>query len=522
MKKLFALMLAVLMVAGLFAGCNGSGAGGPGDRTALYPTDANGNFIYGDTFKGQTVEWWFTSSYNLNSDMYIFKKIEEVVGCEINITVYQGETYSTKINNAISTNELPDMFTVGGGGGGFARFNDYGDQGAFVDLLDEENLAKIPEFKKKILDDAELAAELEFYKSPKGSLYTIPKFDFNRTVNHGWMYREDIFEKEGIEMWTDDESFLDALRALKTAYPDSYPLTGADMYTVFDRVIYSYGHNSIFEAYDWDENKWYLGASTEEFYNMLTVFQTAYKEKLVDPDIFSNQTSDIDTAVLNNKSFVYNSWIGRMAVENTQGQKANPDFQVSFAPHIGNGQGNQLQRMKFGGQLISAQSDRVDACLAILNYLYSDEGIRNTTDGEEGVTYDTVDGVKVYKNADGTPMELVSINTLEEQFGLWNEGLYVSAAKDSAYFTYTPEEAEAQIIGSEKGLLRRPPILTIPAEENDKYVDIWLKFQPILKEFCAKFITEGYTREDWQNALADWEAKGYLEVIDILNHGLAK
>ena len=63
------------------------------------------------------------------------------------------------------------------------------------------------------------------------------------------------------------------------------------------------------------------------------------------------------------------------------------------------------------------------------------------------------------------------------------------------------------------------PVLTIPDEENDKYVDTWTTFKPILQEFCAKFITEGYTREDWQNALADWEAKGYLEVIDILNRG---
>ena len=520
MKKLFALMLAVLMVAGLFAGCNGTDSGdgtGGGDRAELYPTDANGNFIYGDTFKGQTIEWWFASTYELNSDMYIFKKIEEVVGCEINVTVYQGETYSTKINNAIVTNDLPDMFTVGSTG--HARFNDMGDQGAFVNLLAEENLAKIPEFKKKILDNPDLASQMELYKSPKGNLYTILKFDFNRVVNHGWMYREDIFEKEGIEMWTDDESFLDALRALKTAYPDSYPLTGADMYTTLNRVISSYGHNSIFEAYDWDKNEWYFGGGTEEFYNMLCLYQTAYKEKLIDPDIFSNQTADIDTAVLNNESFVYNSWIGRMSVENDQGQKANPDFQVSYAPHIGNGQGNELQRIKFGGQLISANSEHVDACLAILNFLYSDEGISATTAGEEGKTYDTVDGVRVYKNADGTPMETVSINTLEEQYGLWNEGLYVSAAKDSPYFTFTAEESEAQIIGSEKGLLRGVPVLTIPDEENDKYVDTWTTFKPILQEFCAKFITEGYTREDWQNALADWEAKGYLEVIDILNRG---
>lgn len=520
MKKIIALLLVIVATMSIFAGCgpkgNAGGGGFAGAEEAPYELDANGQFIYGDTFKDVTIEWWFSSNYEIKSDMYFFKKLEEKIGCKFDVKCYNNEQYRVKINNALQTSQLPDICAMVVE---YPVFNVYGDQGAFVNLLEPYALNRMPNLKKAVLDVPGNAELLEFYKSESGGLYTMPRYDCERTVNFGWMYREDIFEKHGIEMWHDSESFLNVLRQLKKLYPESYPLTGASMESVFNRVCNNYDFNSTVRAYDWDKKQWYLGATDEGFYDMMMVFQTAWNEGLMDPDIFTNKVNHIDEAIINGTSFVYNSWIGRMIVENTYGRSSiSPDFQVSYAPHIGNGKGDQLAKLGISGTVINAlsSSSEIEACLAIWNYLYSEEGIEMMTMGEEGVTYDMVDGKRVYKNTNGTVMENPTIQTLEEQYGLWNGSTYVMASKESVYFTYTPEEAEAQEIGAKGGLLTRAPAVTVSAADAAEYSDLLTSLDNDIKQYCQKFVTKGYTKADWQAECQAWQQK-YGRLFEILN-----
>ena len=518
MKKIIALILAMLVVIGMFAGCtpttnlNNSNIGGNEDATAPYEVDEEGYFIYGDTFKDTTVEWWVSSNYDISGDSLFFKKLEEVIGCKINVTCYQPAQFSVKMSTAVQTNTMPDMVM---GNMGHAQYNTYGEQGAFVNFLAPQNLAKMPHLAE-VLKDEEIASQVEFYKSENGGLYGTVKWDYNRLVNHGWMYRKDIFEKHGIEMWTDSESFLNVLRKLKELYPKSYPLTGATMRDTFSRVANNYGVNYIYNAYDWEKGEWYLGSNAEGFYEMLMVFQTAWNEQLCDPDMFGNAVGDIDAAILNGTSFVYNSWIGRMAVQNPAGKEQDPNFQVSYAPQIGDGKANQLEQVSVSSLHVNAQSasDVQDACMAILDYLYSEKGVFMSTIGEEGVTFDVVDGERVYKNADGTTMRNPTIQTLEEQFGLCNT--YFSFHDESVYFTYSDEEAEAQEIGSKGGFLQAIPATNIPSDKGDIYADLADGHWNSVNDFAAKFITQNLTKADWEAQCAEWE-KQYSEYIDILN-----
>ena len=520
MKKIIALLLVVVATVSLFAGCAPGGPAGGGGFTgeveAPYDLDENGQFIYGDRFKDVTVEWWFCSDYEITGDSYIIKKLEEKIGCKFEIKCYDSEDYTVKINTALNTSQLPDMCAMIVE---YPVFNVYGDQGAFVNLLEPFALNRLPNMQKAIMEVEGNAELLEFYKSENGGLYSFPRYDTERTVNFGWMYREDIFEKHGIEMWTDSESFLNVLRKLKELYPNSYPLTGATMESAFNRVCNNYGFNSTTRAYDWDKKEWYLGATDEGFYEMMRVFQIAWEEDLMDPDIFTNKVNHIDEAIINGTSFVYNSWIGRMIVENTYGREnIGSDFQVSYAPHIGNGMGDQLAKLGITGTVINALSSslEIEACLAIYNYMYSDEGVEVMTMGEEGVTYDTVDGVKVYKNIDGSEMKNPTIQTLAEQYGMWNGSTYVLASKDSVYFTYTPEEAEAQEIGVKGGLLTRAPAVTVSTENAEEYGDLVIALDNEIKEYCQKFVTKGYTKEQWQSQCATWNAT-YGRLFEILN-----
>ena len=519
MKKIIALLLVVIMTMGLFAGCNSGTIGGSQlelDAELPYEMDETGR-VLDNYFEGVEVEWWFSSNYGLNSDMYLFKKLEEVIGCTIKVVRYDAETYRVKVNTALQTNSLPDMCAMIVE---YPVFNLYGDQGAFVNLLDPAVMTRMPNLANKILNNPECQELLEFYKSEAGGLYGLLRWDTERTVNFGWMYREDIFEKHNIEMWHDTESFIEVLRQLKQLYPESYPLGGASMESVFNRVCNNYGFNSTTKAYNWDTKTWYLGATDEGFYQMMNMFHQLWDEGLMDPDVFTNGTNHMDEGVFNNVNFVFNSWIGRMSVENTYA-KTSPDkvdegFHMAYAPHIGSGKGDQLAKMAMTGTVINAQSDAAEACMAIYNYLYSDEGIQVMTMGEEGVTFDTVDGERVYKNKDGSVMANPTIQTLEEQYGLWNGSTYVLASKESPYFIYTPEEAEAQEIGAKGGFLTRAPAMTIKQEHANDYNDLNTALDNEIKQYCQNFVKDGVTYDEWKAQCAKWE-KDYADLFAILN-----
>lgn len=519
MKKILALLLVMAAVMGMFVGCAPTSTNNNQlviDEEVPYEMDASGK-VLDNYFEGVEVDWWFSSSYSLNSDMYLFKKLEEVIGCKINVTSFDSETYNVKVNTALQTNQLPDMCAMVVE---YPVFNVYGDQGAFVNLLDPAVMKRMPNLVNKVLNNPECAELLEFYKSENGGLYSMVRYDTNRLVNFGWMYRKDIFEKHNIEMWHDTESFIAVLRQLKQLYPESYPMGGASMESVFNRVCNNYGFTSTLLCYDWDAKNWYLGATHEGFYEMMSMFQLLWNEGLMDPDVFSNGTNHLDEGVFNNTNFLFNSWIGRMSVENTYAQtspeQVDPGFHMAYAPHIGDGKADQLAKMGITGTIINAQSDAAEACMAIYNYLYSDEGIAVMTMGEEGVTFDTVDGERVYKNTNGSVMANPTIQTLEEQYGLWNGSSYVMASKDSPYFTFTPEEAEAQVIGSKGGFLTAAPSVTIDQDYANDYNDLYIELQNEIKQYCQNFIKNGYTKADWEAQCAKWDSYyGYL--FDILN-----
>ena len=88
MKKIIALLLATLMVVGMFTGCGPASTNKPGgtannyqggELEFPYEVDENGDPVYGDLFANDTIDWWISSNYHMDSNTWIFKKSEEVL-----------------------------------------------------------------------------------------------------------------------------------------------------------------------------------------------------------------------------------------------------------------------------------------------------------------------------------------------------------------------------------------------------------------------------------------------------------
>ena len=76
----------------------------------------------------------------------------------------------------------------------------YGEQGKFVDVMAPENLAKMPNFAKLFVEDAEVNRDYMLSAAEDGSHYILPAYGLERSVNHYWIYNETAFEEAGAKV----------------------------------------------------------------------------------------------------------------------------------------------------------------------------------------------------------------------------------------------------------------------------------------------------------------------------------
>lgn len=514
MKKILSLVLVFAMVATLFAGCGGKKQEATNIKDVLSNVDLNAE----KPWDGYTVKMAFYSNYNIDANAWLFQKIKEDTGITIEPICYTSSVYFEKLGGWIATNQLPDLFTSGNLKK--SEIDMYGEQAALVNLNDPDVLQLIPSFKKIFVDDATNYARYSQYFTESGAMYCIPVYDMSRDVNHCLMYREDVFEKLNIKPWTDTAGFLDALRKIKKAYPDSYPFTGSDFFQMMGRLGYSFDTNSLGFAYDYDTNQWYSGVTSPEFRELVNLVQTMYKEGLMDPDIFTNTSAEVDAMMLNNKSFVTHNWIGRMAVENPAGQKSvDPNFHIIPGNAIGNGKYIEMQAFDGQGGLHVANNPNQGAALAVVEWLFSDRGSYIASVGVEGDNFvKDADGNITYPAIEATKAEgeIVTYQDLTETYGMWIDGYYVRTSKDAIYYNYTPEEEAAQKLGQQAGYFKDAPPMRVPSSETFRWIDAEDAYVKDYQSFVTDYITKGYGDAEWNNFVNEINSD-YSWMFDLLN-----
>ena len=173
MKKILALLLAVLMVASLFAGC-GSKDTGTKAATDEIPT-----------LKWVTVGSGMPSNYDAwkaNMDKYL----EEKIGAHIDIEVVGWGDWDTRRNMIVSTNEPYDiMFTNNG-----TFYNDVA-MGAFADIsgLLEANAPKLIDL-----------IPADYWDACKvgGGLYAVPTYKDSSSTQY-FVYDKAVVESTGLD-----------------------------------------------------------------------------------------------------------------------------------------------------------------------------------------------------------------------------------------------------------------------------------------------------------------------------------
>lgn len=541
-KRLISTILVIAMAAGLLAGC---GKSSPKETSNTSPTEVPKtdtvkdnteptepaeaeDSTYGDTGgiklplvdKPTTITWMLQSTVQGLNDKDVIKEIEKRTGIKLDIQSYPAASYEDKLKITLASGSLPDIIT----GGTVSEVNKLGGQGAFAAINDYIDV--LPNFKSLYVDNNENNWVMKSYSDDKDKIYTWPIYGLSRDVNHGFMYRQDIFEKHGIKEWTNTDEFYQALKQLKEIYPNSTPVVSKTQDAIFSDWAYGWGIGGLSYPMYYDEGNstWKLATTQPEFKEMIDFMKKLYNEGLLDPE-FVTDTAASWTAKMTSEdgAFVTFDWIGRLDMFYEQVKEAIPDYNLRYANPVGpTGNIRTLSKvLNFG--LAVAKGKNEEISLKLLDYLTSPSGSELITLGIEGEHY-TLDanGKVTYPNI--TDVEKIEITTLEERYGAWIESMYVKVDPRSTYFNYTEKEQEAQD-KINKGMTYEPidPQLKFTDDETSELVELSTTLQKAGIEFAVQYVLDkNYGDAQWDAWLDNAQKLNAPQLEAIFNAAQAR
>jgi len=463
-----------------------------------------------------------TTDVTTNNDSVIVNELRRRTGLNIQILGVASSSIKEKASTLIASKDnIPDIFN---GGFTIEEFNDFGKQGAFEAL--NKHLDELPNLNNIFYENAKeygVDQKIKNIMSVDGDLYLFPIFDINRDVNHGMLYRKDIFDKHGIKMWSNKDEFIEALRTLKKLYPESYPMASKTGAGIFRDIGYSWGLAGYTPYYDEESGVWKMSSTDPKYREMLDFLKLLYDEGLIDPEFLTcTQAAWTQRMTQADKSFVTWDWISRMDMFKEQTKDTVPEYDLRYGYPIG---GKVITLPKISGGSAIKAGDTSMLAMKLCDYLISDSGAQLMTMGIEGVTYNlNEEGFAEYVGYEGKTG--IAITELEEKFGMFISGLYKRFDRRSTYYNFTEREQEAQDMMLNKeggGFWPEEPVLSFTKEEKEITSSLLAPFGKAASEFSTKYVLGSETGDAaWEKWLKQAEDLGATKLIEVYNQAQAR
>lgn len=510
MKKKLYILTAVILVLTLLGGCSGKKT-----TSTLYNPDVvvkdAGGLKLPLTEDDTEIRWSVTSSVDNINDSYVIKKMREMTGVNVQLDVYPAASAMEKIKVLIAAKQMPDII---GQGLEDSLAMDLAGQGALAAVSDY--IDELPNFRRVFADNEKNNWIFKSYAAPDGKLYGFYGYDWNRDINHGMLYRKDIFDKHGIPMWNSPDEFYQALKKLKELYPASTPFVSKNADQIFNKLGTSWGIVAQNAYYDEANKKWKYSDTDPKYKEILDFVKKLYDEKLIDPEFLTaTQAAWTSKMTQADKAFVTFDWIGRLEQFSEQSAGTVPGYDLRFGNPVGPDQTYPEMNQLCWARYVS-KSERSDVAMKLLDFCLSPTGIELYSVGVEGETY-TIgeDGMADYI---GFEDKVPSLNEREEKWGMSIEGMYLSIDRRSASFQFTEREQEAQNYAKQEGKISPlDPVLQLTPEENKIVNSRKEDLKKAGLEFSAKYILNGGGEKEWNEWLKQADKLGSKEIEKIYN-----
>lgn len=560
MKKVMAVLVAVLGLSLVFTSCGGKKASGKN-----VGAEAKG-YTFGEEVTFRSDEkvsysiFFSDASWYPMTDLWqsegVFKKIEDATNVHLDITAFDSNDYNQKVNLAINSGSsayiIPKIYSEDQyvAGGGVVAVSDY--------------VEYMPNFSA-FVKNYKMEPDLDTIRQSDGKFYRLPGLHQAALQDYTLMVREDIFEAAGYNVrelekdWT-WETLHDVLVGVKN-YMVANNLCKASDYIWSDLWCGESGKGSggnllklmgssynvlsgwAIEGsnggikFDRAKNEFYSSSIIEDYKKFISVANSFVKDGILDPETFT-QTDDVaNNKFYNGKTVIKATNRSSMAndiasVEKILG-KDNCKLYVTVYPSGTTKDLAETSRLECGVMISRKALDELGEAefikmMRFVDWLfYSKEAYSLVKWGVEGETwqYATVNGMKVKQLMPGMKCSGLGIGGAESDLDIRLQWGYAggnyfyghSTAESTDNFTPDVQDLYARY-GKYKTVATVDPKAK-PTEDQREQLNLWaVPLIDNINSWTLKFITgQKDINADWDAYLASCKNLNVDKIVNLTN-----
>lgn len=473
--------------------------------------------------------WMDISSHDVSNiigdlqNMDILKTLEEKTGVHIQWMLAPVGQAETSFSLMLASGKLADI--VIGFDGYYKKGGDAAiDEGIIYDLKDliEKNA---PNYQavRKASTYRERGTVTDTGRMP---YFCEPTYMDDPGLTYGGaIIRQDLLDKLGMSMPVTFDDWHEYLTRCKNELGMTRGLgmanTGISKYNAFNAAFGFEMENPAAPGcpiYQVDGKVMY-GPLTPGFKDYITLMAKWYSEGLIDPDFTSTITFDDGVAMMSsNLCSASSDHGGVLGYVNGLGAAVSPEFNFVAAPDPVLKAGDQLHvgYLKSGAGLnkiaaITKACKNPEIAVKFIDQLYSDEGFMLCNYGTEGKTYTLVDGKPVYtdlvaKNSQGTITDMLCAYAAPI---LWPFEMVLGRDDVST----SGDMAKVWDVNNDYSYTFPSSAVTLNAEENEVYSDIYPEIKSYIEEMTVKFIMGLEPLENYDAFVEKLNSLGIQDVI---------
>lgn len=426
------------------------------------------------------------------------KKMGEVLGAELDITMVPGTGYEDKVNTMLASNTLPRMVVISNLKS--SAFVNAADAGAFWDI--EPFLADYPNLQT-------IAEGVYSNIRVNGVLYGIPRE--RPVVRRGINYRLDWLEEAGISQPETVEDIAAIISNFSDREGVDYGLTQGGGYIEGLPILAVW--NGAPNNWGIDENNTFVPDwFTPEFMEVLNMFRDFYANGEMNKNFAEITVPDGLIAFNTEKAgFIFN-YAENLGPDTIYSDlyKINPDAKMWYGLEMKgtDGVSRAVADAGFNGMFAFPKSanpteKELRECLTVLNNMGTEEYANLVEWGIEGSTYSIVDG-----SAKRTPeqaAEYEAVGAQYRQFYCFNERSKITGQESPEVVAFRKERGDyVDIAVFDLSLPYTSETNTMLGEE----------LKTIKQDACTKYIMGAIDEAGFEKAKNSWLNAGGQAVID--------
>ncbi len=469
---------------------------------------------------------WSQGDYD--PEVATVKKFEELTNLHLEFNI-AADGYDEKLGVLFASGDWPDILMIGQTGGrNVAELSQlYGQQGRFVNLMDYlEEMPNVKAYYEKYPNSYDM------FKDSKGDTYLFPYIYPYNTIPTGFFVNETAFTKNSIKIPESVEELYEASKALKKAYPDSYPVTS---YTI-PETLSVWGRcfsTTPYIYYKSSQDAYIYGPFEENYKKMLQYLNKLYTEGLYDPEFpqYSFADDNWRQKLANGKSFISESYVWEMQYENANSvnsivQAINKGDEVKFKyikPLKNAGEDTRYWGLTTVnpsyGACINAKSKYVGECLKLLDWELGQEYYDLLGYGVEGVTYKTADGKKQFLDNITLKSEEAGKEPVSK-FISWYTGINLyEIYPDPVGWKENLERFTGYTMDAMADFAEWPVSwsMNFPAEDKEKQAQAMASAEKMVQERSYQFMTGNLSFDKYDQFVNDLKALGIEDIVKYHN-----